>query len=259
MEKIINIKAKGWVKWFLPFYLFTFLPLSMTAITKADADSAYVKEHYQQAAKDYEALLKQGVSAELYFNLGNAYYRMDNITQAVLNYERALLLSPGDKDIRFNLQMARSKTIDKITPESEMFFVTWYRSLVNLMSVDGWARTALVALVIAIILALVYLFSSPIWLRKVGFFGGILLLAIFLVSNIFAWQQKRELTHRSGAIIIQSAVTVRSTPAKTGTELFILHEGTKVKITDDSMQGWREVRVADGKQGWVETKEIEVI
>ena len=85
------------------------------------------------------------------------------------------------------------------------------------------------------------------------------MLAVFLVSNLFAWQQKRELTHRSGAIIIQSAVTVRSTPAKTGTELYILHEGTKVTVTDASMKEWREIRVADGKQGWVETKEIEVI
>ena len=84
--------------------------------------------------------IKQGASAELYYNLGNAYYRTENITRAVLNYERALLLSPGDADIRFNLQLARSKTIDKIVPESEMFFVTWYRSLVNLMSVDGWGR-----------------------------------------------------------------------------------------------------------------------
>ncbi len=231
----------------------------MLAVTKAEADSAYVQEHYQQAIRDYEALLKQGVSAELYYNLGNAYYRMDNMTQAVLNYERALLLSPGDKDIRFNLQMARSKTIDKITPESEMFFVTWYHSLVNMMSVDGWARTALVVLVAAIVLALVYLFSSPVWLRKVGFFAGILMLVLFLFSNLFAWQQKRAFTHRTGAIVIRSAVNVKSTPSKNGTDLFILHEGTRVTITDASMKEWRQVRVADGKEGWLETKEIEVI
>jgi tetratricopeptide (TPR) repeat protein len=103
-----------------------------------------VRGEYQQAITDYEALLKQGGSAELYYNLGNAYYRTENITKAVLNYERALLLSPGDRDIRFNLQIARSKTIDKIVPESEMFFITWYRALVNLMSVDAWARVALI-------------------------------------------------------------------------------------------------------------------
>ena len=236
-----------------------FSPLTSNAVTKAEADSAYVQERYQQAAKDYEALLKQGVSADLYYNLGNCYYRMDQMTQAVLNYERALLLSPGDKDIRFNLQMARSKTIDKITPESEMFFVTWYSSLVNVMSVDGWARTALVALIVAIVLALFYLFSDRIWLRKIGFFGGIIALLLFLVGNLFAWQQKSNLTQRTGAIIIKSAVNVKSTPSKNGTDLYILHEGTKVTVTDSSMREWRKIRVADGKEGWLEVSEIEVI
>ena len=236
-----------------------FLPLTSHAATKVEADSAYAQEHYQQAVKLYEELLQQGVSADLYYNLGNAYYRMDNITQAVLNYERALLLSPGDKDIRFNLQMARSKTIDKITPESEMFFVTWYHSLVNIMSVDAWARTALIALAIAIILALAYLFSERMWLRKLGFFGALFLLVVFLLSNIFAFQQKRKLTHRTGAIIMSSAATIKSTPSKNGTDLFILHEGTKVTVTDDSMKGWKEIRVDDGKEGWVEDKQIEVI
>ena len=239
--------------------LFNFYIATSVAVTKQEADSAYVQEHYQQAIKDYEALLKQGVSADIYYNLGNAYYRMDNITKAVLNYERALLLSPGDKDIRFNLQMARSKTIDKITPESEMFFVTWYRSLVNMQSVDAWARLALIALVAAIILALAYLFAEAVWLRKVGFFGGLLFLVIFFVSNLFGWQQQRGLVHRSGAIIIKSAVNVKSTPSKNGTDLFILHEGTKVNITDDSMKDWKEIRVADGKEGWLETSEIEMI
>ena len=199
--------------------LFVSISLSASTVTRQQADSAYAQEHYQQAISDYETLLKQGVSAELYYNLGNAYYRTDQMPKAVLNYERALLLSPGDADIRFNLQMARSKTIDKITPESEMFFVTWYRSLVNLMSVDAWARTALIALAIAIILALAYLFSDRIWLRKVGFFGALLLVVVFL----------------------------------------LLHEGTRVTITDNSMKDWKEIRVDDGKEGWIETNKIEII
>ena len=235
------------------------VPMMAGAVTKTEADSTYAQEHYQKAAQQYEQLLKKGVSAELYYNLGNCYYRMDNITLAVLNYERALLLSPGDKDIRFNLQMARSKTIDKIVPESEMFFVTWYRSLVNLMSVDAWARMALISLVAAIILALAYLFANLVWLRKIGFFGGLFFVVIFLISNLFAWQQKQAFVHRSGAIIMRSAVNVKSTPSKNGTDLFILHEGTKVNITDATMRGWKKIRVADGKEGWLETKEIEII
>lgn len=235
------------------------LPLSSHALTKAEADSSYVRGEYQQAIKEYESLLKNGASADLYYNLGNAYYRTENITKAVLNYERALLLSPSDRDIRFNLQMARSKTIDKITPEQEMFFITWYRSLVNLASVDGWARTALWALALAIVLALLYLFSDRIWLRKVGFFGALFLIAIFVFSNIFAHQQKELLVNRKGAIVTASSVTVKSTPDKKGTDLFILHEGTKVTITDSSMKEWKGVRLADGKEGWIETKQIELI
>ena len=243
----------------LLFLLLSAVSLNVSAVTKAEADSAYVSEHYQQAIQYYEQLLKSGVSADLYYNLGNAYYRTDQLTQAIINYERALLLSPGDRDIRFNLQMARSKTVDKITPESEMFFVTWYHSLVSMMSVDGWAWMALASLAIAIVLALVYLFSDRIWLRKLGFFGALLLLVFFGASNPFAWQQKQELVNRTGAIVIRTSAPVKSTPSKNGTDLFILHEGTKVHITDSSMKDWKEIRVADGKEGWIEASQIETI
>ena len=259
-----TMKKKG-VRGKMLLILFFFLsPVSClmtpaSAVTKAEADSAYVRGQYQQAISDYESLLKQGASAELYYNLGNAYYRTENIPQAVLNYERALLLSPGDRDIRFNLQIARSKTFDKIVPESEMFFVTWYRAMVNMMSVDGWARTALFAMGLTIILLLVYLFADRLWLRKAGFFGGVALLILFVMSNLFAWQQKQDLINRKGAIIFAPSVTVKSTPAANGTDLFILHEGTKVVIIDGSMKDWKEIRLADGKEGWIESKKIRII
>ena len=267
MKAIVEIegtmKKKGVRSKMLLIFLFL-LPVSgimtpASAVTKAEADSAYVRGQYQQAISDYESLLKQGTSAELYYNLGNAYYRTENIPQAILNYERALLLSPGDRDIRFNLQIARSKTFDKIVPESEMFFITWYRAMVNMMSVDGWARTSLFALGLTIILLLVYLFADRLWLRKAGFFGGVALLMIFGMSNLFAWQQKQDLINRKGAIIFAPSVTVKSTPAANGTDLFVLHEGTKVVIIDGSMKDWKEVRLADGKEGWIESKQIRII
>lgn len=230
-----------------------------SAATKADADSAYVRQQYQQAIKGYEQLLKEGVSADVYYNLGCAYYRTGDITRSVLNFERALLLNPGDKDIRFNLQMARSKTVDKITPESEMFFVTWFRSLTNMMSVDGWAVCALLSISLVIVLFLVYLFASRIWLRKVGFFGALLMILVFAFSNVFAYLQEKTLTERTGAIVMSGAAPVKSTPANNGTDLFILHEGTKVDITDFSMKNWMKVRVADGKEGWIAAKDIERI
>jgi tetratricopeptide (TPR) repeat protein len=253
------MKKKRSVKTTAVLLLMLLLPLGAHAVTKAEADSAYARGQYQQAISDYEELLKGGASADIYYNLGNAYYRTENITRAVLNYERALLLSPGDRDIRFNLQLARSKTIDKIVPESEMFFITWYHSLVNLMSVDGWARLAIVSLALVIILSLLYLFSDRIWLRKVGFFGGTFLLVVFVLANIMAWQQKQNLLYRKGAIVTVSSITVKGAPAKNGTDLFILHEGTKVIITDDAMKAWKKIRLADGKEGWIESQKIELI
>jgi len=259
IEKIENSMKKEGKRKMAVILLMLLVPFAAQAATKAEADSAYVRGEYQSAIRSYESLLKQGVSSELYYNLGNAYYRTDNITRAVLNYERALLLSPGDSDIRFNLQIARSKTIDKIVPESEMFFVTWYHSCVNLMSVDGWGRLALVSLGIIIVLFLVYLFSSRVWMQKLGFFGGIALLVLFVISNFFAWQQRQNLLYRKGAIVVAPSVAVKSTPANNGTDLFVLHEGTKVIITDGLMKNWREIRLADGKKGWLESKTIEII
>lgn len=243
--------------WILAFFLLT--SVSASAITKQNADAEYQKGNYQQAIKDYEDLLKNGVSSEIYYNLGNAYYRTDNITKSVLAFERAHLLSPGDEDINFNLQFVRGKTIDKITPVSEMFFVTWYKALVNYTSVDCWAKTGIIAIIIALVLALVYLFAPQIYLRKMGFLGGIFFLVIFLFCNVFAYQQKEVLLNRTGAIVVAPTVNVKNTPAKSSSDQFVIHEGTRVDITDKSMDDWRGVRLADGRTGWVETKQIEEI
>lgn len=235
------------------------MPLSANAITKQNADDEYAKGNYQQAIKDYQEILKAGVSSEIYYNLGNAYYRTDNITQALLAYERALQLSPGDNDIRFNLQYARSKTIDKVTPETEMFFVTWYNSLVNFTSVDRWANTAIVSIVMALLLILVFLFAPQMWARKSGFYGSAVFLLLFAFANLFAFQQKHELETKQGAIVIAPTVNVKKTPAASGTDVFVIHEGTRVDITDRGMKQWRGIKLADGREGWLKTSQIEEI
>ena len=119
--------------------LIGYIQFAVAATTKAEADEAYQKEKFSEAASLYEEILQtQGESADIYYNLGNAYFKLKNTAKAVLNYERALLLNPGDADIRFNLGMARSKTVDKITPTAEVFIVTWHKSLVNMMSEQSW-------------------------------------------------------------------------------------------------------------------------
>lgn len=235
------------------------LPLAASAVTKQNADTEYQHGNYQQAVRDYEELVKSKPSADLYYNLGNAYYRCDNIPKAVLNYERALRLAPGSRDVRWNLEVARSKTIDKIEPEPEFFIVRWWRGLVYSISIDGWAMVSIVSITLALILALAYLFCFEIWKRKVGFFGGLFFLLLFILANVCGWKQKRTVENMKAAVVMSPSVTVRDTPSADGRAAFVLHEGTKVEITDDGMKDWSAVHVADGREGWVPIKYLEKI
>ena len=216
--------------------------VSASAQTKAEADSAYVQERYEQAISLYNKLLETGASASVYYNLGNAYYRTGDMAHAILAYERAYLMEPGDADIRFNLQLARTKTIDKIVPESEMFFITWFRQMIDF-----------------VVSLLLYFFAGRMLWRKVGFGVGVCTLILAVLFHIFAYQQQQKLLVRTHAIVMSSSLTVKSTPSTSGTDLFVLHEGTKVEITDDTMKDWKEIRLADGKVGWVPVKTIERI
>jgi tetratricopeptide (TPR) repeat protein len=228
-------------------------------VTKAEGDNAYMRNDYASAIQIYESLLKKGEAAEIYYNLGNSYYKADDIAKAILNYERALLLQPGNADIRANLEIARSKTIDKVVSVPDIFFVAWVKSLINCLSVDAWAKLGIVFFILLLIsFSLFFLFKQIVW-KKSGFIAGIVFLFLVVLSNIFASEQKSELVNRNKAIILSPSVTVRSTPSESGTSLFILHEGHKIEVKDNSMREWKEIRLEDGKVGWVPTSAIEVI
>ena len=232
---------------------------SLEDATKAEGDSAYMKNDYASAIQIYEALLNRGEAADIYYNLGNSYYKAGDIAKAILNYERALLLQPGNGDIRANLEIARSKTVDKVEPVPEIFFVSWTKSLINSMSVDSWAVCGVVCFILLIVSFDLFIFPKQIVLKKAGFISGIVFLAVTILANVFANQQKDELTNRNSAIVINPSVTVRSTPSESGTSLFILHEGHKVGVKDGSMKDWKEIRLEDGKVGWVPASAIEII
>lgn len=226
---------------------------------KVVADSAYAKENFTAAAKTYLRITKTGESAPICYNLGNCYYRMDDIAHAILWYERALLLSPGDEDIRFNLDMARSKTIDRVIPQHEFFFVTWWKELVNTMSVDAWAHLSIILFALSLIALAVYIYVNELWVRKVGFTLAVLLFILTILGNLCAWSQRARLANRTGAIVMASSAVVKSTPSASGSDLFVLHEGTYVCIKDNTLSDWTEVSLADGKQGWIQRKQIELI
>lgn len=229
------------------------------AISKSAGDSAYIKEDYATAAQIYEGLLSDGESADVYYNLGNSYYKLGEIAKSILNYERALLLQPGNGDIRANLEVARAKAIDKVELVPEIFFISWVKSLINIMSVDAWAWWGIVSFLFFIVALYLFIFSKQVVLKKIGFTASIVLLMITVCANIFASEQKEHLVNRTSAIVMNPSVTVRSTPSESGTSLFILHEGRKVSIKDKSMREWTEISLEDGKVGWVPVSSIEVI
>lgn len=248
------------ISFFIIFLLSFVQFVQAESFTKADADKAYQENKYAEAIKMYENILAtQGESAVVYYNLGNSYFKEKNMAKAVLNYERALLLNPGDADIRFNLDMARSKTVDQITPATEVFIVTWINLLTNMQSERGWAKIGIVSFICLLVGLALYIFSKRLFVRKIGFIGAVVLLVVTVCANLFARQQKNELMDRTGAIVMSPTVTVKSTPDKSGTELFVLHEGTKVFVEDNSMKGWKEIRLEDGNKGWIPTEAIEII
>ena len=226
---------------------------------KQKADEAYSKGKYQEAIVNYEAALKKGKSADLYYNLGNAYYRTDNVTRAVINYEMAHLLAPGDKDINHNLEVARSKTIDNIQPGEKIFFKVWFEDIKTSMGIDTWATLSLISLVVALILFLVYLFVKQMTVRKVAFYLSLVLVVFFIFGNVFASQLKDFATNSSAAIIVSPTVTAKKTPTDQAADVCVLHEGTRVEITDKALKGWYEIRLVDGREGWITDKDVEVI
>ena len=223
------------------------------AQSKSEADSLYIKEKYEEAAKMYEKILStQGEAAEI-------YYKLENVPYSILNYERALMLSPGDGDIRTNLALARARTVDRITPASEMFFITWWHNITNSMSIAAWIRFAVVCFILMLIGILAYMFHTNLTIRKLGAYGAITLFLLVILANLCALTQHVFLAKRSYAIMIAPATTVKSSPSESSTDLFIIHEGSKVEILDNTMKGWREVKLEEGKQGWVEVNSMEMI
>ena len=230
-----------------------------SAQTLQDAADAYSKENYALSAQIYESLADSvGVSSELYYNLGNSYYKLKNYPKAVLNYERALLLSPGDEDIKFNLEMARANIVDKIDVVDRSFISIWLESMRNITSSNSWAVIAIVSFILFLIGIFVYIFGKQVMLKKIGFFGGAILLMLSIYANVASYKQKQKILERETAIIMAPSITIKSSPSESGTELFILHEGTKVKITE-KVGEWSEIKIEDGNSGWIKTSEMEII
>lgn len=240
--------------------------LSINGLTAAnvdalmvDANKNYSDGKFEDAVKAYESIVKQGYQSDiLYYNLGNAYYKTKNISAAILNYERALVLNPGDENIKFNLDLARTFTVDRIEPLPEFFLVSFFSRFRQLMSTNGWAYTGLFFLISSLILAYFFWFTFNPNIKRITFSAGVFTILITLLSFTFSFQQKNMIVNHPYGILMPSVVAVKSSPGDSGKDLFVLHAGTKVKIID-SVGNWHEVRIPDGNIGWILKETMERI
>lgn len=223
------------------------------------ANEQYIAGNFDKAAELYQTLVDSGYhNAELYFNLGNSYFKLSRIPYAILNYERAHLLKPHDEDIEFNLEYARTFIVDRIEPLPVFFLAKWYRSARAMLSSNGWATVSILFFTVSLVLVLMFWFSFRPWIKRLTFSFAVISFVIFIFSTIFSAQEKERLTLRNQAIVFQSVVTVKSSPGESGKDLFILHSGTKVQITK-AIGSWVEIRIADGNKGWINSEAVELI
>ncbi len=223
----------------LIFLFYTSISFSQEAIIQFEqANKLYRDGEYQKAAQMYEQIIKNGYeSPSLYYNLGNAYFKLSNIPASVLNYERAKRLSPNDDDINYNLRLANLRVIDKIEPIPQIFIVNWWNSLVNTFSSSGWAWMIIIILWVAAFCgALIFVFQSST-LQRLAFFVAIVAVISVLLSVICFIQRYQDEGKQKSGIIFSQTVSVKSAPDAQSTDLFVLHEGVKVEFLMRSVNG----------------------
>ncbi|MCX6270115.1 MAG: tetratricopeptide repeat protein [Bacteroidetes bacterium] len=223
------------------------------------ANLLFKEKKYDAAAKEYEKVVQNGFeSAALYFNLGNSYFKMNNIPMAIWYYEKARKLNPCDEDIIFNLKLANTRITDKIESIPELFFYRWWKEIRGLFSPDGWARITIVTFFLFFLLAAIYLLMKKVVIRKISFWLSMTLLLITIFTFTFAWQTSQLRKIQKEAIIFAPAVNVKSSPDESSVDLFVLHEGSKVIITDN-LGDWYKIFIANGSVGWIPAETMKVI
>jgi tetratricopeptide (TPR) repeat protein len=223
------------------------------------ANEYYGSNEFEKAINLYEWILAEGYqSPATLYNLGNSYYKIGNVTRAILNYERAKLLAPHNEDIGYNLELANQYIVDKIEPIPAPFFLKWRESVINLFDADGWANFSLISFITMLIFALLFFLSRSIFLKKISFAVAIALMVVAAFSYSFASHQRFKIDNRNFAIIITPTVTVKASPNQSGTDLFVIHEGLKVNIANE-VNNWMEIKLEDGNSGWVQSAVLERI
>ncbi|PKP17744.1 MAG: hypothetical protein CVU06_12820 [Bacteroidetes bacterium HGW-Bacteroidetes-22] len=226
---------------------------------KANLDSAtacYTSGRFADALGYYDQVLINGKeSYELYFNMGNTAFRLNELAQAVWFYEKALRLKPGDEDATFNLGLINSRITDKIDQVPLLFYERWWRSFVNLFPPDTWSMVSLILLSLTGASLLLFFQAGYMWQRKTGFWLSLTFGVLLVFSISFAWKGTQRIMNHNEAIIFATTVTAKSSPDASAVDLFVLHEGTKVGI-NDQIGEWLRIKIANGSVGWIKEKSL---
>jgi tetratricopeptide (TPR) repeat protein len=222
-------------------------------------NKAYAAGNFEVAMNDYNSIAAKGFeSVELYLNLGNSYYKMRNYPKAILSYERALLIDPGNEKAQHNLAKAQMYTVDKINQIPEFLITGWLNHFIMFFRSNIWAVISMVCFTLSILGLLAYFLSMNISMKRAGFYTGTILLLISILTFYLAYKSRTLILSGNGAIVMAPTITVKGEPNTSSTDLFIIHEGTKVYIMD-VIDDWNEIKIADGKTGWLRKKDIEPI
>jgi len=223
------------------------------------ANRMYGNGSFTESVDLYKKVIALGnESPDLYYNLGNSYFKLNDYSNAILWYERAKRLDPGNEDIEFNLKVTNNKIADQIEPLPELFYKRWFRSLVNLFPSDTWARMGIILFILALASGSLYLLSRVLILRKFGFWVGAFILLFSIITILFSWNSYTTVKNANEAIIFTPTITIKSSPDEKSVDLFVLHEGTKVQIKDQ-IGSWYEIRIANGSVGWIPANTLEKI
>ena len=248
----------------LVLLLLLVLPFGVIAKQAADslfahANKAYAQKKYEAAAVTYQKVLDAGSkTASVYYNLGNAQYRLNNLASAILNYERAHRLSPNDKDINANLALANSKITDKMEAVPELFFKRWWTSFLLLLNVQSWSVLGVLSLLIGFTGLIIYLFSKEYQSKRISFYSGLLFLLLGICFVAFASAEEGYMQTRKQGIVFNGTVNVKSAPDAKQKTLMVIHEGTKVNIIEPK-NDWLKVELPNGNIGWIEAGALQLI
>ena len=219
----------------------------------------YQKGSYEAASGCYLSILEKGFqSPDLYYNLGNAYFKQNRVAESILYYERAIRLSPSNEAYQYNLNVAKAKVVDKIEIIPPFFIYSLISKTKNMLSLNGWAIAIVIFFLLLSSSILLWRFGFSILLKKLGFWSLLTTSLLFILSILVCNSVASKNSARDEAIILRPVVTVKSSPDQSGKDLFILHEGTKVQITD-SLSRWIEVKITDGNSGWINVTDLERI